>query len=197
MTYDGPIPIATGTTSPVVRGSPLWPTGLTTVTTPLNGAVLQASGSAFLGERPFLPTEASDGLRYPVRQPVFVRKIVSVGGYETLDMIAGQTLSGHRLVTVSGGEVVYASRDDLSTFQGVLGLTLGAADEGEIVQVRTGGEITEPSWSWTSGADIYLDTSGQLTQTVPPDEPNTYFLRVGVAINATTISLDIEDPILF
>jgi hypothetical protein len=195
--FAGPVLLPSSST-PYSPASPVRAvSGDTVVSTPLAMSPMLASGKAFVGYAPLPDTPPGYGLRFPYRVPRVLLRTVEVGGYETLDLAAGQTLSGHRIVTLQSAQVFYASRTNLATMDGIIGITLGAANTGDMVQVRTGGEVSEPSWNWTSGGDIFLDTNGLLTQTVPPDVAGTYLLRCGVAIDATTIFLDLEEPILF
>jgi hypothetical protein len=108
--------------------------------------------------------------------------------------IASIALSGHRLVTVNGsGELIYADNTTASHATKVLGLTLGAASIGAATNVKTYGEVTEPSWTWTMDSPIYLGANGVLTQTAPA---TGFILIVGFPLSATTIFLDTQGPII-
>jgi hypothetical protein len=82
--------------------------------------------------------------------------------------IAGQTLSGHRVVTSNpDGTVGYASSQTLAHSIAPLWLTIAAANGGDQVELVAYGLVAEPSWSWTVGAPIFLSPNGVLTQTPP------------------------------
>lgn len=117
------------------------------------------------------------------------------GTYAT--KIAATALGGHRIVrTVSGTDVGYASNDDVLHGDDVLGMTLGAASAGAVVQVANEQDITEPSWSWTPQEPLYLGLNGLVTQT-PPESPAAFALVVGFATSATSARIRIEQPVYF
>lgn len=115
-------------------------------------------------------------------------------GGSALQYIAAEALGGHRVVVLNDFErAIYATNLDSMHAVKVLGITLGAADFGDLVTVQTGGEITEPSWSWTLGQPIYLGDNGQLTQAYPAAG---FALIVAFPISATKIMLRIREPIV-
>lgn len=116
-------------------------------------------------------------------------------GASVLELVAGEALSGHRVVTTNaGGAVVYASNTVLADALTVLGLTIGAASNGAAVFVQVGGEIVEPSWTWAPHAPVYLAANGLLTQT-PPVSPAVFSLVIGFAATATKLVVDVKTPL--
>ena len=112
----------------------------------------------------------------------------------TVTITAGETLSGHRMViqNFTDGKLYYADNTNLDHMHSVLGLTTQAADLDASCKVKTYGSITEPTWSWTDNKPIFLSTNGQLTQTKPT---TGFLLRIGIPRSATTLLIDIEEPI--
>jgi hypothetical protein len=109
------------------------------------------------------------------------------------NFMAGQTLSGHRVVrSNASGNAIYADRSDAGS-QHVLGVTLGAAIAGDTVQVRRHGSIEEPSWSWTPNEAIFLGDNGVLTQAYPGGPVS---LIVGFATTATSMFVAPREPII-
>ena len=105
---------------------------------------------------------------------------------------AGETLSGHRVVIVSGGLAYHADSTDPADASRVVGITTGAATAGAPAMIQTFGEMTEPSWNWSDGA-IFFDALGRLTQT----PPETGFLQiVASAVSSTTIFISLQPPII-
>jgi hypothetical protein len=106
-------------------------------------------------------------------------------------------VSGHRMVRLNAqAQVLYASAEVAGDANLLLGMTTHAAVEGASVSVQRFGEFTEPSWSWTPNAPIYLAADGHLTQT-PPEAPTFKFsLVVGFAIAPTKAFIDIREPII-
>ena len=102
-----------------------------------------------------------------------------------LVLTAGTNLSGQRCVTMENGVAVYV---DLATI-GVraIGVTTGAASQGQPVTARDAGPMTEPTWNWTVGLPLYAGPNGLITQT-PPAAPA--MLRIiGVATSPTDANL--------
>lgn len=60
--------------------------------------------------------------------------------------------------------------------------------------LQRAGDVTEPSWSWTPEAPVFLGSNGQLTQ-APPDDSAAFTLCVGFAATTTTLVLRFEAPI--
>lgn len=110
--------------------------------------------------------------------------------------IAAAALSGHRaVVPTAGGSVEYADKTNSAHAHLRPGITTGAALTGAPVTVVMRGEITEPTWSWTPLAPIYLGLTGLLTQTAPTAPGAAFLLEVGVALSATSILVDPQFPI--
>ena len=106
---------------------------------------------------------------------------------------AGEALGGHRVVVLNASaEAVYASNAVPEHLHKVLGLTTGAVIFGAEATVQTGGEMTEPSWSWTLDAPIFLGASGLLTQTPPV---SGFLLVVAFPVTATKIFIKLREPL--
>lgn len=110
--------------------------------------------------------------------------------------IAGETLSGHKAVILSGVNTVsYAHNQTLSHSHRVIGVTRGAATSGgDIFVARSGEDITEGSWNWSAGSVIYVGANGALTQT-PPTSPAVFSLIIGYAVTATSMHVQVREPI--
>jgi hypothetical protein len=116
-----------------------------------------------------------------------------VAGGVVIQCAAGEALGGHRVVVLNAdAEAVYASNAVPEHLHKVLGLTTGAVLLGATATVQTGGEMTEPSWSWTLDAPIFLGTSGLLTQTPPV---SGFLLVVAFPVTATKIFIKLREPL--
>lgn len=113
------------------------------------------------------------------------------GGPQTVFYTAGEDISGHRVVRVSGSTAYYADSGTPSHINTVVGISTGAAASGNTVTVQVSGELTEPSWTWSPGA-VFLGVSGQLTQTPPA---TGLFLKLGKAMTPTTLLIDLQPAI--
>jgi hypothetical protein len=108
--------------------------------------------------------------------------------------IAANTLGGHRIVrSVDASAVGYADCTDTTHGDDTLGMTTGAALEGESVEVQRVGAISFNGWAWTPGEPVFLSTSGAVTQTAP-EEGAAFVQVIGHAESATSIQLHIEPP---
>lgn len=117
-------------------------------------------------------------------------------GQLRLTRTAAATLSGHRVVTPTAEGVGYATNTSMAHARAPLWLTLTAAAAGAPVEVAAYGLVTEPSWTWTAGALLYLGPAGQLTPT-PPAVPDAAFAQVtGYAVTAITVFFDPRPPIV-
>lgn len=107
---------------------------------------------------------------------------------------AAQALGGQRVCIINAlGQADYASNTIASHKWLAVAISVGAASSGATVTLRTTGLLIEPSWAWTTGAPVYLNSNGLLTQTAPVSPA---FLRViGVATSPTTIFIQPQPAI--
>ena len=104
-------------------------------------------------------------------------------------LVASTSLSALRCITTdSSGLAKYATPDSLANAV-VIGISTTSASTGQNITIKTSGQITDASWSWTKGA-IYLGANGALTQTAPTD--GDIIVHVAKAITATTLIIDID-----
>jgi hypothetical protein len=104
-------------------------------------------------------------------------------------LVAGESISALRCITTNGsGQAVYATPDTLANAV-VIGVSTTSGSSGETITVKTTGELSDASWSWTKGA-IYLGANGVLTQTAPSG--GSIVVHVAKAITATKILIDID-----
>lgn len=107
---------------------------------------------------------------------------------------AGESLSGHRMVTTnSSGEIIYASNLSSAHSGRVIGMTTGAAAMGATATVQTAGPITESSWAWTPGSLLWIGANGQVGG-MPP--VTGWVQAIGYAQTPTTIFLQLTQPFL-
>lgn len=104
----------------------------------------------------------------------------------SIPVIAGETLSGHRVVSVFNNVALYADKD--TRYEGQLGLTKSASNSGDPVEAFTMGVIVEPSWSLMSGP-VFLGNNGLLTQIKPSSGA---VIIVGMATSPTSISIQFQ-----
>jgi hypothetical protein len=114
-------------------------------------------------------------------------------GGSALQYQAGEALGGHRMVVLDDtGKAIYADNTLLSHANKVLGMTTGAVSMGDTATIQTGGEMTEPSWSWVLDTPIWLSSSGVLTQVAPV---TGFSLIVAFPVSATKAIISLREPI--
>jgi len=118
-------------------------------------------------------------------------------GGTLLQRIAATNLSGHRAVLMNAqGKVDYASNDDITHANRLVGITTGAVVTDAEALIQIFGEVTEPSWNWNTALPVYLGANGNLTQT-PPAAPSAHFsIVVGFPISNTSLFVNIREPII-
>lgn len=115
-----------------------------------------------------------------------------IGGNVDTTITAGVSISALRCITTdANGEAKYATPDTLANAL-VIGISTTSGNAGDTIVVKTSGQMTDASWSWTKGA-IYLGANGTLTQTAP--SAGSVVVHVAKAITATTIIVDIDTTI--
>ena len=138
------------------------------------------------GEKAVLITE---GIQGPPGPP----GIPGPAGGQVLQRMAGMAISA--LVAVFedlSGAVWPADPNVESDVLALLGVTVSAASAGHPINVQRMGHIDDSSWQWQPKGRIFLDQEGRLTQQVPE---SGYDVLIGVALSATRILLNIQDPI--
>jgi hypothetical protein len=97
------------------------------------------------------------------------------------------------VVLDDAAQAIYADNTTLSHVSKVLGMTTGAANALDLATIQTGGEITEPSWSWALNTPIFLGATGLLTQVQPV---SGFSLVVAFPITQTKIFISLREPII-
>lgn len=166
---------------------------LVTAPRPRTIAVEQSTGLALVGPAP-APSVAVVAPVAGPPGPQGPQGPIGPAGGSALERPAATNLSGHRVVRQRpDGGVEYADPTDLASLGTVLGVTSGAALSGAPTTVIGSGPMTEPSWSWTPGATLYLGPAGALVET-SPSAPSA-LLVVAVATSPTSILVRIGAPI--
>lgn len=109
-------------------------------------------------------------------------------------LVLGEDIELNKLVYMDNGLIYKASQDNANKI-GAIGILIQAGVSGSSRTVKTGGVYNYSQWTWdlSSGKKIYLGLDGELTQHIPS---SGYFLEIGYPITATSIMIDIEEPIL-
>jgi hypothetical protein len=112
---------------------------------------------------------------------------------QALQRTAAETLSALRVVyELTDGRVALADAViDAHVFV-LLGVTLTAADMGQPVIVQRAGQMDDTGWTWVPGQRVYLGQGGALVQQPPAAG---FDVLIGVALSATRLLLNLQDPI--
>jgi hypothetical protein len=105
--------------------------------------------------------------------------------------LAGESVSALRVVYEVAGNVYPLDYRDDAHIDLLLGISLTAAPAGGALNIQRSGVLEDAAWSWAPGR-LYLSASGSLTQTPPADG---FLVLIGAATSATSITLNLQDPI--
>ena len=122
------------------------------------------------------------GLRGPAGPSSEVMTTLAVGPVSALRVVAS---------TVIGAQVVNPSSVD--SLARIIGISVNAAADGDLLTVRRMGLLSDPAWSWIAGQPIFCGLGGVLTAVAPTA---VAIRQVAVAVDATTILIDPSDLIL-
>ena len=114
------------------------------------------------------------------------------GGTQTVELIAGESLGGHRVVYARNGSAYYASSDDVVNAVVAIGVTTASATAGTKVNVLTAGVVVESSWAWQESKQIFLGLNGVLTQTPPTSGCSRV---IGVPTASDSMLINVQMPI--
>jgi len=109
----------------------------------------------------------------------------------TKNLVAGETIFGHRVVRVNGSAIYHPNISIDTHADQVVGIATQSGSTGNLVSVRTKGTLTEPSWTWAPGF-VWCGSSGALTQS---PSATGWLMVVGRVLSPTSIDVDIEPAI--
>lgn len=130
----------------------------------------------------------------PKRYVVSHNRVISNGSEKReITKVAGETISGHKVICVKADGKAYIADSNTLNTNGIVGISTEAVSTGEYLKIQTGGVLQHNGWSFTIGEPIWCGANGVLTQTVT----GTAFVCIlGMAISADTINIEIQQPIL-
>lgn len=106
----------------------------------------------------------------------------------TIKLEALTTIHGRRAVAADITGVYHPDISVIDDGPKIVGIARQAGNAGDVIEVQTGGLMTEPSWSWSSGA-VFVGDGGILTQTAPA---SGWVVCVGKAIASDTIDINVS-----
>ncbi|WP_373078713.1 LamG-like jellyroll fold domain-containing protein [Zhongshania sp.] len=111
----------------------------------------------------------------------------------TIKAIAGETIGGHRPVYIDSQKKARIARATDIESRNVLGITTRAWNAGDEITIVTMGSVTESGWSWTPNKPVFVGASGNLQQSVSPND--AFAIIVGFATSQTAILVNTEPSI--
>lgn len=106
-------------------------------------------------------------------------------------LIAGESLGGNRVLTLSAGQAVYASNLNNNHLGRVIGLSTTAVVSGASVEVIQQGELNGFS-GLVQDTKYYLGDNGVLVDSAPS---SGFIQQIGVASSSTKLLINIQAPI--
>lgn len=88
--------------------------------------------------------------------------------------------------------IMTASSNNITHCGKVVGIILENKNEGEKVEIITGGEVVNPNWSLISGNSYYIGLGGDATNIAPTIG---FVQKIGIAKNSNTLVIRLEQPI--
>jgi hypothetical protein len=150
-----------------------------------------------------IETPVQNSFTVTIDPPVQKTFTVTLGGIGTNSgaISNGQFLTRNSIASISALRAVADTSFGVSTVDplnslslaSLIGVSINAASNGQMVTVQQKGILQDPSWNWTPNQPIFVGSMGILTNT-PPTSIATR--QVGVALSATAILIDISDLIL-
>jgi len=121
--------------------------------------------------------------------------ILGLPTYNSIYFVSGAVIGGHKVVRVSAtnGKVYIADKDDTTNSDNIVGMTLHSAQEDELIEVVTFGQIRNQGWGLSQGVKYYLTTEGNIGTTCPT---TGYRLPIGLAISNEVLMINIFESIL-
>ena len=111
-----------------------------------------------------------------------------------ISLPTNSVISGFKVIRVdSSGFAKYASNDDITHNDKVIGVSTQSITDNTPVLVRTEGFMDDAGWTFTPGDPIYVGLNGSITQTVPS---SGFILNLGQALTATRILINIKTSII-
>jgi hypothetical protein len=103
----------------------------------------------------------------PVEQVVRVIPVAGPQGPPGGSLASGTAGANISVWTVIQAGVVPSVQNGQTGGPKTIGVATSSATAGQPVTWAEHGRITDPSWTWAPGADIYLSPTSTLTQTLP------------------------------
>lgn len=190
-------------------------TGSVTITQPSHRVTIDTEDMATVtGEKPLITIEQPTQSVVSVNNqsvaviPLTTTRIIEVssqgprgprgytndGSNDFLGLAGSGGLQAYQIVYIDSEDTLKAANSNNSSHCGrVVGITTETAIEGEEINIRAIGKITNTLWDLTPGVAYYLSTGGEISTDIPL---TGFFQRIGRALNSTTLIVELGEPVI-
>lgn len=117
------------------------------------------------------------------------------GGGELVQYPAGAALSGHAAVAIDAtGAVIPANSLVQAQLNTIVGITEGAAAQGDPATVRTSGLLEHLGWAWVPDMPVFAGANGALVQALPVGAK--FIQLMGWARSPTLLRVVVQPPVV-
>jgi hypothetical protein len=107
---------------------------------------------------------------------------------ENIELVAGENITQYQVVATNAtAKAIVANSGTVGHSHLVFGVALATKTTGQNVEIRTRGRVTNGGWSWDTTKNIFVGSSGALTQTKPV---TGFSLVVATALTPTEIFIE-------
>jgi hypothetical protein len=111
--------------------------------------------------------------------------------YPQTQLLAGETITSHKLVMLSSGKAMLYDGAEANAGN-VIGFSITSAALDEAITVQMEGILRKTSWGLSPEKIYYATTAGNIT-----DTPSGVLLKVGLAADADTLKIKVEQNEIF
>ena len=119
-----------------------------------------------------------------------VTTIINQGSPSSSTIVMSESVLAFAVITSNGKKADSSNIAHINKVCGIIIENTNAGFTGTFI--RNGSEVTNPAWTWTSGAVIYLN--GTTLSTVAPT--SGFSQRIGTAKTATTLLIELSETVL-
>jgi hypothetical protein len=107
-------------------------------------------------------------------------------------VVAASTIGIHRVLVATPSGLAIADPTDTTNID-VVGLSISSATTGQVLNVLSSGIVSDVSFTFPAGSELFISSSGTLTTVAPT---SGWFCQVGSAIEVGKINFDSEFSIV-
>jgi hypothetical protein len=113
-------------------------------------------------------------------------------GIAEFEWIAGENLSANRVLMLSPGDAAIYCDPTILDYPVILGVSITAANQGDLVRVRRSGFMEDGNWTFQPRYPIWSGVDGALAQIAPSQG---WLVQVGQSLTSTKIQLEVVNEV--